>query len=129
MAIGSFDEALNCLSDADLVVTVERDDLQLYRGLASAVSGNVVAADRIFLELSKENRLDDKQRFFLSTLLQKKHLLAGATRWPTPAKISLNQAYLAEPENKEGSVNAEAASEANPQSPSTTPAASSLPAW
>jgi hypothetical protein len=129
MANGSFDEALTCLSDADLVVTVERDDLQLYRGLASTLSGNVAAADQILLALSKENRLDDKQRFFLSTLLQKKHLLAGATRWPTPAKISLNQAYLAEPENKEGSVNAEAASEANPQSPSTTPAAISLPGW
>lgn len=115
MAIGSFDEALACLADADLVVTVERDDLQLYRGLASTLSGNVVAADRIFSELSKENGLDDKQRFFLSTLLQKKHLLTGAARWPTPAKISLKQAPLAEPENKEGSVNAGAVSEANPQ--------------
>lgn len=127
MAVGSFDEALACLSDADLVVTVERDDLQLYRGLASTLSGNVVAADRILLELSKENGLDDKQRFFLSTLLQKKHLLAGATRWPTPAKISLNQAHLAEPENKEGSVNEGVASAANPQAPVLTPAASSLP--
>jgi hypothetical protein len=113
MVVGSFDEALACLSDADLVVTVERDDLQLYRGLASTLSGNVVAADRILLELSKKNELDDKQRFFLSTLLQKKHLLTGATRWPTPAKISLNQAQLAEPENKDSSVNERAASEAN----------------
>jgi tetratricopeptide (TPR) repeat protein len=129
MAIGSLDEAVACLSEADLVVTIERDDLQLYRGLASALSGNVVAADRILLELSRENGLDDKQRFFLSTLLQKKHLLAGATRWPTPAKISLNQAQLAEPKNKEGSVNAGAVSEANPQSSSLTPAASSLPGW
>ena len=128
MAIGSFDEALTCLSDADLVVTVERDDLQLYRGLASALSGNLVAADRILTELLKENGLDDKQRFFLNTLLQKKHLLTGATRWPTPAKISLNQAPLAEPENKEGSVNAGAAGE-DPKSPSMTPAASSLPGW
>lgn len=127
MAVGSVDEALTCLSDADLVVTVERDDLQLYRGLASALAGNVVAADRILLELSKENGLDDKQRFFLSTLLQKKHLLIGATRWPTPAKISLNQAHLAEPENKEGCVTEGAAGEANPKSPSITPAASSLP--
>jgi hypothetical protein len=71
MAIGSFDEALACLSDADLVVTIERDDLQLYRGLASMLSGDVAAADRILLELAKENGLDNKQRFFLSTLLQK----------------------------------------------------------
>ncbi len=114
MAIGSFDEALSCVSDADLVVTVERDDLQLYRGLASTLSGNMVAADRIFVELSKENELDDKQRFFLSALFQKKHLLAGATRWPTPARISLDQAPLAEPENKEGSDNGGAGSEATP---------------
>lgn len=127
MAVGSVDEALTCLSDADLVVTVERDDLQLYRGLASTLAGNVVAADRILLELSKENGLDDKQRFFLSTLLQKKHLLMGATRWPTPAKISLNLAHLAEPENKEGCVTEGAAGEANPKSPSITPASSSLP--
>jgi hypothetical protein len=129
MAIGSFDEAVTCLSDADLVVTVERDDLQLYLGLASSLSGNVVAADRILLELSKKNELDDKQRFFLSTLLQKKHLLTVATRWPTPAKISSKPAPLAEPENKGGSVNEGAASEANPQSPSMTPAATSLPGW
>jgi hypothetical protein len=129
MAIGSSDKAVTCLSEADLVVTVERDDLKLYRGLASTLSGNVVAADRILSQLSKENGLDDKQRFFLCTLLQKKHLLAGATRWPTPAKMSLNQAHLAEPENKEGSVNEGAASEANPLSPAMTPAASSLPGW
>ncbi len=129
MAIGSFDDALKCLSEADLIVTVERDDLQLYRGLASSLSGNVVVADRILRELSKENRLDDKQRFFLNTLLQKKHLLTGATRWPTPAKISLNQAQLADPGTKEGGVNEEAASKANPLSPSMTPAANSLPGW
>ncbi len=129
MAIGSFDEALTCLSDAALVVTVERDDLQLYRGLASILSGNLVTGDRILLELSKGNGLDDRQRFFLTTLLQKKHLLTGATRWPTPAKISLNQAQLAEPGTKEGSVNEEASSEANPLSPSMTPAANSLPGW
>lgn len=127
MAIGSFDKALSCLSDADLVVTVERDDLQLYRGLASTLSGNVVAADRILLELSKENGLDDKQRFFLSTMVQKKHLLAGATQWPIPARISLNQAQLAEQENKEGSVNSGAASVAKPQLSSMTPKANSLP--
>ena len=129
MAIGSFDKALTCLSDADLVVTVERDDLQLYRGLASSLSGNVAAADRILLELSKKNELDDKQRFFLNTLLQKKHLSMGASRWPTPAKIGLNQTPLAEPDNKEGSGNEGAASDANPQSPSLTPAATSLPGW
>ena len=129
MAIGSFDEALTCLSDADLVVTVERDDLQLYLGLASSLSGNVVAADRILLELSKKNGLDDKQRFFLSILLQKKHLLKGTSRWPTPAKINLNQAPLAELESKEGSVNEGAGSEANPLSSSMSPAASSLPGW
>jgi hypothetical protein len=129
MAIGSFDEALTCLSDADLVVTVERDDLQLYRGLASTLSGNVVAADRILLELSKENGLDDKQRFFLNTLLQKKHLFAGATRWPTPAKISSRPPPLSEPENKEGCGKAGAAEKVNPQSPSMAPAASSLPGW
>ncbi len=127
MALGSFDEALACLSDADLVVTVERDDLQLYRGLAFTLSGNVVAADRILFELSKENGLEDKQRFFLSTLLQKKHLLAGATHWPTPAKVSSKQRQLAELENKEGSANEGAASVPNPQSPVMTPAASSLP--
>lgn len=129
MAMGSFHEAVTCLSAADLVVTVERDDLQLYRGLASTLSGNLVAADRILSELSKESGLDDQQRFFLNTLLQKKHLLAGATRWPTPAKISLNQAHLAELESKEGGVNEGAVSGANPQSPSMTPAASSLPGW
>jgi hypothetical protein len=129
MAIGSFDEAITCLSDADLVVTVERDDLQLYRGLAASLSGNVSAGDRILLELSKENGLDDRQRFFLTTLLQKKHLLAGAARWPTPAKINLNQAQSAEPETKEGSANEEAASEASPLSPSMTPAAKSPPGW
>jgi len=129
MAIGSFDEALACLSDADLVVTVERDDLQLYRGLAHTLSGNVVAADRLLLALSNENGLDEKQRFFLSTLLQKKHLLAGAPRWPTPAKINLNQAQLAEPGTKGGSVNEEAASEVNPLSLSMSPAANSLPGW
>jgi hypothetical protein len=79
--------------------------------------------------LSKKNDLDDKQRFFLSTLLQKKHLLMGATRWPTPAKMSPKQTPLAEPENKEGSGNEGAASEANPQSPSMTPVATSLPGW
>lgn len=127
MAIGSFDEAVTCLSEADLIVTVERDDLQLYRGLASTLSGNVLAADQILSVLSKENALDDKQRFFLNTLLQKKHLLAGATRWPTPARIGLNKANLADPENKEGSVSEGATSEANPQSPSISPVASSLP--
>lgn len=129
MAMGSFDEALACLSDADSLVSVERDDLQLYRGLASTLCGNGLAADRILSELSKENGLGDKQRFFLSTLLQKKHLLTGATRWPTPARISLNQAHLAEPDNKEGNVNEGAASQANQLSPSMIPAASSLPGW
>jgi DNA polymerase III alpha subunit len=105
--------------------------LMLIRGRVQRTGDiiHVVAADRIFLELSKENGLDDKQRFFLSTLLQKRHLLAGYTRWPTPAKISSKQAQLAEPENKEGSGNEGAASEANPQSPSMTPAATSLPGW
>lgn len=77
MAIGSFDKALTCLSDADLVVTVERDDLQLYRGLASSLSGNVAAADRILLELSKENELDDKQRFFFDHIVAKKAFIGG----------------------------------------------------
>ena len=111
MAIGSFDEALACLSDADLVVTIERDDLQLYRGLACVLSGNAVDADRILLELSKQNGLDNKQRFFLSTLLQKKHVLTGATQWPVPARIGLDQLQLAEPTNQEGSVTSGAARE------------------
>ncbi len=129
MAIGSFDEALTLLSDAALVVSVERDDLQLYRGLAFALSGNVVAADRILLELLKENGLDDKQRFFLTTLLQKKHLLSGASLWPTPAKISLNQAQLSVSADKEVSVNPGAATESDRLSLSMTPTATSLPGW
>lgn len=103
MAIGAFDEAIACLTEADRIVSVERDDLRLYLGLAYVLSGNLEASDRILLELSEENRLEDKQRFFLSTILQKRHLLSRPSNWPIPAKICLKQSQLTESGIEEGS--------------------------
>ena len=117
MALGAFDEAIACLSDAERVVTVERDDLRLYLGLAYALSGNLAAADQIFLGLSEGSDLQDEQRFFLSTMLQKKHLLAKASTWPIPAKVSLKHPQLAGSCSGEASENDGSAKNEDPFGP------------
>lgn len=93
MTMGAFDEALGCLAEAKKVVESDRDELNLYQGLAHALLGEPDHAEKILCELLKKNTLGDAQRIFLNKMLHEKQFMLGSAPWPIPATISARPSF------------------------------------